>query len=331
MSLLFDLALMTVGTVLLLYGADWFLDGVRDLSRALGISMFVLGIVLVGLEPEEMLASALASGRGASELALGNVIGTNVTIVTLALGLSALISPIIMQRGIRRQALIATLVSLVPIALLFTGVVSRLEGALLLVLFIGYTFFLVRTDRAALERIMAAEDDDDDDDDDDEVQPEQPEQRRGANWRAILLTAGGLLAMTAGGYGLVEGAVRLVAITGLSEGVVGATLVSLATSAEMVILGVKAARKGQSEVLVGGILGSFAYNLLVTLGLAAVVRPLPVNWQQIFIPLLVMIVAHLGLLLLIWRGRIGRWTGAILVAIYIAYLAATVVVRLPIP
>src|SRR5947207_10367416 len=115
MTLLFDLVLMVVGTILLLYGADWFLDGVRDLSRALGISMTVLGIVLVGLEPEEMLASALASGRGVPELALGNVIGTNVTIVTCALGLSALLSPLILDRQIRRQALIATLVSLLPI------------------------------------------------------------------------------------------------------------------------------------------------------------------------------------------------------------------------
>src|ERR1051326_3377546 len=183
MSLLFDLALVIIGTVLLLYGADWFLDGVRDLSRALGISMFVLGIVLVGLEPEEMLASALASGRGASELALGNVIGTNVTIVTLALGLSVLLSPIIVVRWIRRQALIATLVSLVPIALLFTGLVTRIEGVLLLLLFVGYTLLLVRTDRGAVERLMAAEDDDDDDNDDDEG--EQHGQRRGGNWRRI--------------------------------------------------------------------------------------------------------------------------------------------------
>src|SRR5438874_304224 len=166
MLLLFDLALSVVGTVMLLYGADWFLDGVRDLSRALGISMLVLGIVLVGLEPEEMLASALASGRGAPALALGNVIGTNVTIVTCALGLSALLMPLVLERRIRRQALIATLVSLVPLALLLTGTVTRIEGLFLLLLFVGYTFLLVRTDRAALERMMAAEDDDDDDDDD---------------------------------------------------------------------------------------------------------------------------------------------------------------------
>ena len=97
LSLLIDLGLLVVGTVLLLLGADWFMDGVRDLARSLGMSALVLGVILAGLEPEEMLTAALASGRGAPALAVGNVIGTNVTIVTLALGLSALIFPLVLE------------------------------------------------------------------------------------------------------------------------------------------------------------------------------------------------------------------------------------------
>src|SRR5229473_2182573 len=114
LPLFIALGLLVVGTLLLLLGADWFLDGAGDLARALGMSALVLGVILAGLEPEEMLTAAIASARGAPSLAVGNVIGTNVTIVTLALGLSALITPIVIDIRVRRQALAATLVSILP-------------------------------------------------------------------------------------------------------------------------------------------------------------------------------------------------------------------------
>src|SRR5260370_34822577 len=120
MAIILDLSLIAIGAVLLLYGADWFLDGVRDLSRLLGLSTLVLGILLVGLEPEVMLTAALASGRGLPALAINNVIGTNVTIITCALGLSAILAPIVLPRRMRRLALFATLISLIPIVMLFT-------------------------------------------------------------------------------------------------------------------------------------------------------------------------------------------------------------------
>src|SRR2546429_7467587 len=113
-----------------------------------------------------MLTAAIASARSAPALAVGNVIGTNVTIVTVALGLSALIFPMVIDRSVRRQALVATIVSIIPVLLLFLGVVTQLEGILLLLVFVAYTIFLFRTDRDAVKRIPASETDDDADDDD---------------------------------------------------------------------------------------------------------------------------------------------------------------------
>lgn len=133
LPLLFALGLLLIGTVLLVVGADWFLDGAGDLARALGVSALVLGVLLAGLEPEEMLTAAIASARGAPALAVGNVIGTNVTIVTVALGLSTLIFPMTISVRVRRQAFIATLVSIIPIVFLFLGAVTQLEGVFLLV------------------------------------------------------------------------------------------------------------------------------------------------------------------------------------------------------
>ena len=303
-----------------MFGADWFLDGAGDLARALGVSALVLGVLLVGLEPEEMLTAAIASARSAPALAVGNVIGTNVTIVTVALGLSALIFPMVIDRSVRRQALIATLVSVIPIVLLFLGVVTQLAGVLLLVVFVGYTLFLFRTDREAVKRMAESEADDDDDDDGDQEKHSHPR----LHWKPVLLTFGGLAAMALGGPAIVEGALRLAQIIGIGQGAVGATIVSLGTGAEMIALGVSAARKKRSDILVGGILGSFAYNLLVTLGLAAAIHAIPVDPHVTFIALPVMIVVHLVLLALVWYGKIPRVIGGLLVAAYIAYLIAVV-------
>jgi cation:H+ antiporter len=320
LTLLLALGLLVAGTVLLLLGADWFLDGASDLARVLGVSPLVLGVVLAGLEPEEMLTAAIASARGAPTLAVGNVVGTNVTIVTVALGLSALIFPMVIDRGVRRQALIATLVSTVPIALLFLGVVTQLEGVLLLVVFVGYTIFLFRTDREAVRRMVELEADDDENDDDQKPQTARPR----LEWKPGLLTIGGLAAMAAGGPAIVEGALRFAQVVGLSQGAVGATIVSLGTGAEMIALGVSAARKKQSDILVGGILGSFAYNLLVTLGLAATIHSIPVDPSVTFIALPVMVVVHLVLLALICSGKISRVIGGFLIVTYAVYLIAVV-------
>jgi cation:H+ antiporter len=320
LTLLLALGLLAAGTVLLLLGADWFLDGASDLARVLGVSPLVLGVVLAGLEPEEMLTAAIASARGAPTLAVGNVVGTNVTIVTVALGLSALIFPMVIDRGVRRQALIATLVSIVPIALLFLGIVTQLEGVLLLVVFVGYTIFLFRTDREAVRRVVELEADDDENDDDQKPQTARPR----LEWKPGLLTIGGLAAMAAGGPAIVEGALRFAQVVGLSQGAVGATIVSLGTGAEMIALGVSAARKKQSDILIGGILGSFAYNLLVTLGLAATIHSIPVDPRVTFIALPVMVVVHLVLLALIWSGKISRVIGGFLIVTYAVYLIAVV-------
>ena len=322
LPLLLAVLLLVVGTVLLLVGADWFLDGAGDLARALGVSALVLGVLLAGLEPEEMLTAALASGRGAPALAVGNVIGTNVTIVTAALGLSALLFPMVIDRSVRRQAMIATLVSAIPVVLLFLGTVTQLEGVFLLVVFAGYTLFLFRTDREAVKRMVESEADDDDDDDDDDDQEKHLRPRR--PWKPVLLTFGGLAAMAGGGPAIVEGALRLTQIIGLSQGVVGATIVSLGTGAEMIALGVSAARRKRSDILVGGILGSFAYNLLVTLGLAATIHALPVDPHLTFLALPIMIGVHLVLLALVWFGKIPRVMGGLLVGVYVAYLIAVV-------
>ena len=316
LALLFALGLLVIGTLSLLMGADWFLDGVGDLARSLGVSALLLGVLLAGIEPEEMLTAAIASGRSAPSLAIGNVIGTNITIVTVALGLSALIFPLVIERIIRRQALIATLASIIPVILLLLGVITQLEGMLLLGAFVVYTIFLFQTDKQAFRRIANAEAGDDDD----KEKHSQPH----LHWKPVVMTFGGLATMAVGGPAIVEGALRLTQIINLSQGAIGATIVSLGTGAEMIALGVSTARKKQPDILVGGILGSFAYNLLVTLGLAAAIRTLPVEPHVRLLAIPFMIIIHLALLALVWYGKIPRAVGGLLLGTYVAYLITVV-------
>src|SRR5260370_9559424 len=186
------------------------------------MSARVLGVVLAGLEPEEMLTAAIASARGVPTLAVGNVIGTNATIVTVALGLSAFIFPMVIDRSVRRQALTGTLVSVLPVVLLFQGIITQLEGVLLLVVFAGYTIFLFRVDREAIKRMAEVDDDD----------QEQPARLRFRGQLAVL-TFGGVAAMAAGGPAIVEGAIRLAQHVGLSQGAEGRTIASLGAGPEM--------------------------------------------------------------------------------------------------
>jgi cation:H+ antiporter len=318
LTLVVALALLTGGTGLLLKGADWFTDGATDLARTLGVSALFVGIVLAGLEPEEMLTAAIASGRGAADLALGDIVGTNITIVLAALGLAALIAPLTIDRGVRVQAVIATLAAVPPLFLLYTGVISRLAGALLLLLFAAYTVVLFRADRQALARQVAAEQLERDD----EEEHDDPAGRGKVGGKVVARTLGGLVAMAVGGPVIVEGALRFTEALGLRQASVGLTLVALGTGAEMLALAVAAARRKQADILVGGILGSLAYNLLVTLGLAAVIRPLPVDPNILRVAVPIMIAAHLLLLGVVWRQHMGRLLGACFLAGYVAYVVA---------
>lgn len=321
MAVVFALALLVAGALLLLKGADWFVDGAGDIARALGISALLIGAVLAGLEPDEMLTAAIASARGAPDLALGNAIGTNITILTAALGFSATLVPIRLT-GVARQAIIATLASVPPIILLFTGLITRLEGALLIVLFAAYTLVLIRADRSVLDRREELEELEEQSQPQQVGGPKRPERKSVYVRRKALVTLGGLVAMALGGPAIVEGALRLASAAGLRQSAVGLTIVSLGTSAEMIALGIIAARKGRSDLLVGGIIGSFAYNLLVTLGLAAVINPLPVNAATLQLPIIYMAAVHLALLLVIFTlRRIPRVVGIGLLLLYLVYLA----------
>ena len=305
---------LALGATMLVGGAELFAENVASAARRVGLTALALGVLLAGAEPEEALTAGIASGRGHPQLAVGDAIGANFVILTLALGLAAVFTALPVSRRVRQYAGGAALAGLVALGVLADGRVGRGEGAALVgayALAVCWVWWRERTpptigemaESELAERDRGGEDDD----------PEPPSRF------ALALTLSGVVLMVLGGWLAVTGAERLVTGLGLDDTGVGLTLLALATSAEMLALVVAAARHRVAEVAIAGLVGAVAYNATVSLGVGALVAPL----RGVGEPRLLLVAAGCALLplTLFALGRSGaasRWGGGVLVAAYLA-------------
>jgi cation:H+ antiporter len=283
-----------------------------------------LALLLAGAEPEELATSVTAALRGVPAIAYGDVIGTNVAMCTVALGLGALIAPLPFGPRVRRYALLALPVGLVAVVLIWDGHLGRPEGALLVGLYAAYVALIWVAERhpPALGELSEF------DDHDHEPQPTAPTgvavptRARSRVGRDLLLVLAGLAAMAGGATVLVE-AVRRISGIEETQTKLGLTVVGFATAFELVVLAVAAARRGMTETVLASVVGSFAYNVTMTLGAGALARPLTVlGADQLHLPLLAMLGALLFVLALaLPTGRLTRPAGALLLAAYPAFIA----------
>jgi len=304
-------ALLALSAVLLVAGAELFVDNAAGAARRLGVTVFAVGLLLAGAEPEEMLTGILASLAHRPGLAVGDALGANITMLTLTLGLAAVIRPVPFGRRVRSYAVLAAVGGVFAALALVGGLVTRLEGGLLLVAYAGLVAVIWRRERrppvfGELAE-MAAEGADDDDD----------------NGRppllSLLLAFAGLAIMTAGGRAAIAGAIRVVDLLRASDNAVGLTFLALATTAELFALVWAAARRGATEIAVAGVVGSAAYNATATLGAAALVRPLATG--GLLLAAAFAAVLPLAVVGLARRDRLGRSAGVALMAGYAAYIA----------
>ena len=267
--------LLMAGAALLTAGAEAFAENVTPASARLGVSVLALGVLLAGAEPEEAITAALASGQGHPALAVGDAIGANLVILTLTLGLAALVTRLPVGRRALEYAIAAAVLGALTALLLLNGVLGRLEGALLIALYVvGVVVVWRREQQPPLIGELA------------ELSEEQrtPVQRDdSATGRALFRVLLGVLAMVVGGAFAVRGAEGLVDVFGAGESVIGLTVLALATSAEMVALVWAARRRGLSELVVAGAVGAVAYNATVTVGVAALVSPLGVGRHNVLV------------------------------------------------
>ena len=305
------LLLLVVATVLLVAGAELFVDNVAAASNRLGVTVLAVGLLLAGAEPEELLTGVLASGTGHPGLAAGDALGANVTMLTATLGLAALLRPVPVGHRVRVYALLSSVAGLLAAVAVLGGHVSRLEGGLLVLAYILLVGVIWRRERRPPSIGELAEIE--------EAEIEHEGEKARAPGFAFLLTLVGLAVMTAGGDAAVEGATRVVHSLHVSDTAIGLTLLALATTAELFALVLAAARHDVGEVAVAGIVGSAAYNATATLGTAALVRPLTTG--AVLVPAVVAAVLPLVLLALARDGALRRVGGAVLVATYASYIA----------
>jgi cation:H+ antiporter len=307
-----SLLLLAVGAVLLTAGAEGFAENVTGAASRLGVSVLALGLLLAGAEPEEAVTAMLASGQGHPALAAGDAVGANLVILTLTLGLAALVSRLPVDRRGLQYAAAAVVAGALAWVLMLNGVLGRLEGLLLVLVYVGGVVWVWRREKEPPVIGEMAELDLDGDDDDGD----------GATWRAPALLLLGVLGMVLGGALAVRGAEDLVDVLDVGESVVGLTVLALATSAEMVALVWAARRRGLTELVVAGTVGAVAYNATVTLGLAALVEPLLLGRHNVVIGVAAA-TAALPLVLLtgLRSGVLPRPVGAVLVASYVAAVA----------
>lgn len=307
MTAVVSVLLLVVGAVLLTAGAEAFAEHVGGASRRLGVSVLALGILLAGAEPEEAVTAMLASGRGHPALAAGDAIGANLVILTLTLGLAAVLTGLPVSRRVAEYAVAAAVAGAVTVALLWNGVLGRAEGVVLVLGYVAGVLWVWRREKQPpmIGELAELDDDDDEDDETDSARP-------------LLLVLAGVLGMVAGGYLAVRGAEGLVGVLGLSESAVGLTILALATSAEMVALVWAAHRRGVTEVVLAGAVGAVAYNATVSIGLGAVVSPLALGRGTPVITIgVVTAVLPLLFLLGLRRGRFPRALGVLLIGAYV--------------
>jgi cation:H+ antiporter len=314
MDFLFPVVVLAIGVGLLLYGAELFTDAAIDAARALRITTVAMGLLLAGAEPEELLTAVFAAAKGADGIAIGDAVGTNVTILSLCLGLGAVLAPIAADRASLRHGVITLLVSLPAVGLLAYGSIGRVEGVLLVALYGLYVWYILKRERIPLELEEGSTE---------ELAAKLKRQAKAPAWKSLGLCLIGLVMMTAGGNFTVDSAQTIARLVGVSETVIGLTLVALATSAEMLVLSIVPVLKGHPELTLGGLIGSYAYNVTLTLGAAAAVSPLSVGDEPALLSLAFMVGLLVLMLLLLRRGQIARGGGLVLLVGYALFVVLT--------
>ena len=306
---------VVLGLVGVVLGADWFVKGAAGLARSAGISGLVIGLTVVafGTSSAELAVSIQAAFTGHADLAVGNVVGSNIANVLLILGFTALMAPVrVALRVIKIDAPLVLAVSVLVWALALDGSLSVLEGGLLFGGLVVHTVWLVVASRRAAQRPERRAGEAGAEADEEPVRPA---------WQNLIWLVVGLAALVGGADRLVAGASTIARAFGVSELVIGLTVVAVGTSLPELAASVVAARRGQADMALGNIIGSNLFNLLCVLGGTAALTPVSVAPAALAVDLPLMIAVALLTWPLVTSGQVvGRLKGLLMVGLYGGYL-----------
>lgn len=300
---------LIVGFVLLVVGADKFVAGASAAARRLGVPALIVGLTVVafGTSAPELAVSVTAAMSGANEIAVGNVVGSNIFNLLVVAGLSAVLCPLALDRDILRRdwPLSMAAAAILTAMVAWNGDISRLEGLVLLALFAGLMVLQLRPalkNRAALL-----------------AQKDENEVQMKPSLIAVNIVIG-LAAIILGGQLAVNGATGIARMFGLSETLIGLTIVAIGTSLPELVTSLVAARRGQNDIAMGNVIGSNLFNILLILGVSAVISPISVLPTAV-IDGAILLVVSLLFYLPARKGTLSRPVGAVMALTYVAYTA----------
>lgn len=306
-----DILRTILGVALLYFGAEWLVKGAAGLALAMRIRPVVVGatVVAYATSAPELTVSVAAALHGKSAIALGNVLGSNIANLGLILGLTALIAPPRVTPGLlQRELPVLGVTALLPLLMLRDGVISRLEGAALLLGALSFTLWMLRAGGDA------------------GTAPAPESGRRHGKLALAVIGLVGLGMLVGGGKVFVDGAVGIARVAGISDRVVGLTIVAVGTSLPELAASAVAAFRGHAEIAIGNVIGSNIFNVALILGAAAVVHPLEGSLPALQIDLVTAIaLTAFAIVALRSERMLKRWEGAVLLFGYVAFLVSLAV------
>lgn len=321
MPVLIDIAWLIVGLVALYYGAEWLVGGAARLAVRFGISPLVVGLTVVafGTSAPELFVSIGFNTSGFPDMALGNVIGSNICNIGLVLGVSAFICILHVKSELLIRDLPVLLVATVAFGwMLANGSISKIEGGILFVSVLAYTIYQLALARKVRQPEVVLEFEE-------EFNPE--EAKKSPVWLLVVMILAGLVGLYFGADWLERGGVSLAKRLGVPEAVISLTLIAFSTSVPELATSVVASLKKEGDIIIGNVIGSCIFNLFCVIGLTALVKPIVSGGIEV-IDLYVMVGFTLLLIPVLWKGRqITRWEGGVLLAGYLAYTVYLYVAR----
>lgn len=307
--------LFAIGFVLLIKGADLLVAGSSSLAKRIGVSSLMIGLTIVafGTSMPELVVNLLASMQGNTDIAIGNVVGSNIANILLILGVSAMVYPLAVQKGTIWKEIPFAMLAVVVLIIMANDIaidgatistLSRIDGLMLIgffIIFLYYVFGLAKKggsdeDGEAVEVLSLG--------------------------RSFLMIIAGMVGLVVGGKWIVDGAVAFASSMGVSEALIGLTVVAVGTSLPELATSAVAAYKRNVDIAIGNVIGSNIFNIFWILGVSAIIKPLPFATALNF-DLIVVVVVTLLLFLALFIGKrhiLERWQGGVFVAVYVAYI-----------
>lgn len=302
--------LLIIGFILLIKGADYFVEGSSNLAKALKIPTLIIGLTVVafGTSAPEAVVSIVASTKGSNEIALSNIIGSNIFNLLAVLGISAIVKGLKANRQIiTKDFLFSILATFILIALMFDkflsgdklNIITRGEGLVLLSILVLYVYSLILT--ASKEKKLIKE-------------------KHRLTPKDILMLVLGILAVILGGELVVKSSQQIALNLGISETLVGLTIVSIGTSLPELVTSIVAAKKGETDIALGNVIGSNIFNILFVLGISSTLSPILVNSQSLIDVLILLGITIVCYIFTIYNQRIGRTKGIIMALTYLIFM-----------